>query len=453
MIMQHAKNPVSRRQFLKQATVTAGALALPTIVPSSVFGANAPSQRVNLAMIGVGGRGSAVMNGFIRYDDVQFVAVADTYRDRRERAQAQLNKRYGDHVVKAYADFRDVLKRDDVDGVVVCTPDHWHVPVALYAARAGKDMYVEKPLGVSMAWAGTLRKAIRRFGNVFQYGTQQRSGSNFRLACELVRNGYIGDVKRVEAWCPDISEQFNAFQVKQYGSTASVPAPLGLDYEMWTGPAPMRPYTVDRCTCYGTYHCYDYALGFIAGWGAHPLDIAQWGMALDHTSPVLYEGTGALPTRGLYDTISQWDMHCKYANGLPLRFMSERTAKSVVMSYRQKWVSHGTTFFGEEGWISVDRTGWYTNNPLLKRVQLTAEEVHLYNSPAQDRNFVDCMKTRRPTISPLESAIRSDTISHMSDLCIRLGRRIKWDPKKEVILSDMQANRLLNRTMRRPWSL
>ena len=393
------------------------------------------------------------MNGFLRYDDVRFVAVSDTYSDRRERARAQLNQHYGGQVAEAYGDFRDVLKRDDVDGVVVCTPDHWHVPVALYAARAGKDMYVEKPLGVSMVWAGELRKAVKRFGNVFQYGTQQRSGSAFRRACELVRNGYIGDIERIEAWCPDISEQFNAFHVKQYGSTEPVPVPKTLDYDMWTGPAPMRPYTVDRCTCFGTYHCYDFALGFIAGWGAHPLDIAQWGMDLDHTSPVSYEGTGTIPTRGLYDTTSQWDIHCTYANGLPMRFMSERTAKSVVMSYRKKWITHGTTFFGTDGWVSVDRTGLYTSDPKLTQVKLKTNEVHLYNSPAQDRNFVDCIKTRKPTISPLESAIRSDTISHMADICVRVGRPIKWDPKREAIIDDRQATQLLNRTMRSPWSL
>jgi len=451
--MKHAHKPMHRRQFLKNATLSAGALALPSIVPATVLGANAPSNRVHLAMIGVGGRGSGVMNGFAQHEDVRFLAIADAYKDRRERAKAQLNQRYGAQVTEAYDDFRDVLKRDDIDGVVVCTPDHWHVPVALYAARAGKDMYVEKPLGVSMQWAGQLRKAVSRYGNVFQYGTQQRSSSPFRIACELVRNGYIGQVKRIEAWCPDISEQFNAFQVKQYGSTEPASVPETLDYDMWTGPAPMRPYTVDRCTCYGTYHCYDFALGFIAGWGAHPLDIAQWGMDMDHTSPVSYEGNGSLPTKGLYDTVSQWDITCRYANGLPMRFMSERTAKAVVMQYRQEWVSHGTTFFGADGWVSVDRTGLYTSNPKLKQVKLKANEVHLYNSPAQDRNFVDCIKTRKPTISPLESAIRSDTISHMSDLCVRLGRPIKWNPEKEAIIDDMQASRLLNRPVRSPWFL
>jgi len=451
--MRQSNHFASRRQFLKQATMTAGAVALPAIVPSTVFGANAPSQRVHLAMIGVGGRGSAVMNGFLRYDDVRFVAVADAYSDRRARAKSRLDQHYQDNNAETYADFRDILKRDDVDGVVVCTPDHWHVPVALYAARAGKDMYVEKPLGVSMVWAGALRKAIKRFGNVFQYGTQQRSGSDFRRACELVRNGYIGEIERIEAWCPDISEQFNAFHVKQYGSTEPAPVPETLDYDMWNGPSPMRPYTVDRCTCYGTYHLYDYALGFIAGWGAHPLDIAQWGMDMDHTSPVSYEGSGTIPTRGLYDSVSQWDIHCKYANGLPMRFMSQRPAESVVKKYRKRWVTHGTTFFGTDGWVSVDRSGLYASDPKLLQVKLKASEVHLYNSPAQDRNFVDCIKTRRPTISPLESAIRSDTISHMSDICIRLGRPIQWDPETETIKDDLQATRLLNRTMRSPWSL
>jgi predicted dehydrogenase len=404
-------------------------------------------------MIGVGGRGSAVMNGFVQHEDVRFLAIADAYQDRRDRVKAQLNQRYGAQVTEAYGDFREVLKRDDIDGVVVCTPDHWHVPVAVYAARAGKDMYVEKPLGVSMAWAQTLRKTVKRYGNVFQYGTQQRSDGNFRMACELVRNGYIGEVKRIEAWCPDISEQFNAFHVKQYGSTDPSPVPETLDYDMWTGPAPMHPYTVDRCTCYGTYHCYDFALGFIAGWGAHPLDIAQWGMDMDHTSPVSYEGSGTLPTQGLYDTVSQWDIQCHYASGLPMRFMSERTAKAVVMQYRQQWVSHGTTFFGEDGWVSVDRTGLYTSDPKLKQIKLKANEVHLYHSPAHHRNFVDCIKTRKPCICPLESAIRSDTISHMSDLCVRLSRPIQWDPNKEAIKDDEHAARLLNRPMRSPWFL
>jgi predicted dehydrogenase len=238
----------------------------------------------------------------------------------------------------------------------------------MYAARAGKDMYVEKPLSTSLAWEMELRKAVKRNRSVFQYGTQQRSSSDFRIACELARNGYIGEIKRVEAWCPDISEQFDRFHVKQYGSTEPAPIPAGLDYNMWLGPAPQTPYTVDRCTQFGTYHIYDYALGFIAGWGAHPLDIAQWGLGKDHTSPVYYEGSGEIPIKGLYDTVSQWDIHCRYADGLPMRFMSERPAKPVVMKYRDKWNSHGTTFFGTEGWVSVDRSGLYTSDPKLKKI-------------------------------------------------------------------------------------
>lgn len=443
---------MNRRKFLKQAALTTGTLAMPAIVPSTVFGQNAPSNRVHLAMVGVGGRGSGVMRWFARHADVRFLAVCDPFKDKRERAQAELNKQYGEKVTQAYNDFRQMLQRDDIQGVVVCTQDHWHVPVALYAAQAGKDMYVEKPLGVSMEWAWRLRKAVKRFGCVFQYGTQQRSGTDFRRACELVQNQYIGELQRIEVWCPDISEQFNAFHVKQFGSTEPAPVPAGLDYDMWIGPAPMRPYTVDRCTCYGTYHCYDYALGFIAGWGAHPLDIAQWGMDADNTSPILYSGEGTIPSQGLYDTTEKWDIHCRYANGIPMRFMSERVAKAVVMNYRDKWVSHGTTFFGTEGWVSVDRAGLYTSDPKIKQIKLKPNDTHLYNSPGHERNFVDCIKTRAQTVSPLEAAIRSDTISHMADICVRLGRPIKWDPQAEAIVDDPQATRMLSRASRKYFS-
>jgi predicted dehydrogenase len=323
----------------------------------------------------------------------------------------------------------------------------------MYAARAGKDMYVEKPLSTSLAWEMELRKAVKRNRSVFQYGTQQRSSSDFRIACELARNGYIGEIKRVEAWCPDISEQFDRFHVKQYGSTEPAPIPAGLDYNMWLGPAPQTPYTVDRCTQFGTYHIYDYALGFIAGWGAHPLDIAQWGLGKDHTSPVYYEGSGEIPIKGLYDTVSQWDIHCRYADGLPMRFMSERPAKPVVMKYRDKWNSHGTTFFGTEGWVSVDRSGLYTSDPKLKKIKLKSSDIHLYNSLDHALNFINCIKSRAKTISPLESAIRSDTISHMSDICIRLNTPIEWDPKAEKITNNRQASRMLKRPMRSPWHL
>jgi hypothetical protein len=434
---------LSRRSFLGRAAATAGALSFPAIVPARVLGRNAPSHRVTFAAIGAGGRAGALTPNFMRHADVQYLAVCDCFRTRREAMCGDLNRHYGTDVVKPYADFREVMAREDIDAVVVATPDHWHVPVAIAAARAGKDMYVEKPLGVSLRWAQILRDEARRHGCVFQYGTQQRSGAQFLLACELVRHGAIGEISRVEAWCAHLDGPG--------GSTAPIPVPPDLDYEMYTGPAPMRPYTADRCTSSGTYHCYDFALGFIAGWGAHPLDIAQWGLGTDHTSPVLYEGTGQIPETGLFDTTMRWDIRCRYADGIVLEFMDATTARPRI-TYRT-WCDHGTTFHGPGGWISVGRDSIYASDPALLRATIPAGGVRLIRSAAQDRNLVDAIKTRGPTISPLESAIRSDTISHLSDLVVRTGRAIRWDPEKEQILGDEAASRMLWRPLRAPWAL
>lgn len=443
-------NKTSRRGFLKRAT--AAALAAPMMVRCSTLGKNAPSNRVNLALIGAGGRGSGLLNDFSKVENARVVAVCDCFQDRRERLRDALNQTYKDTSVTAYADFREALARKDIDGVIVATPDHWHVPIAIAAARAGKDLYVEKPLGVSMEWAGKLREAVVKGKRVFQYGTQQRSGRRFQQACELVLNGYIGKVERVEAWCSDISSQYPAFHVPQFGSTEPVAPPEGFDYDRWLGPAPMKPYTADRCTCFGAYHIYDYALGFIAGWGAHPLDIAQWGLGADDTSPVRYEGTGSIPAQGLYDTIDSWDTECVYASGVKLRFMGHRVAQPVVSAYRP-WLDHGTTFFGNEGWISVDRGGLHASDPKLLALSLKTSDIRLRSPRSHAHDFVSCITSRETPISPLEAAIRSDAISHLCDITIRLGRPIQWDLKSERIVGDDEANKLLNRPLRAPWNL
>lgn len=447
---------ISRRSFLKASGVV---LAVPTIVPSSVFGKNAPSNRINIAGIGLGTRGGGlIMETFVKeQNDVRVVAVCDCFVGRRENLAAEINKHYGAKVCDPVADFRKVLERKDVDGVVIATPDHWHVPLAYYAAQARKDMYVEKPLGVAMAWAWKLRKAVKKNKVIFQYGTQQRSSDEFTRAVELVRNGYIGKIKSVDAWCAGMrtpggyDETFN----EHYRNTEHVAVPEDLDYEMWTGPAPMKPYTKSRCTEWGSYWIYDNALGFIAGWGAHPLDIAQWGLDMDHTSPVKYQGNGAMPPQGLFDTIDSWDIHCEYANGIPLHFMSTTVAEGVVkqMGRLRPFADHGTTFFGENGWISVNRGALYASTPELQRAKIKEGEKPVYRSASQSRNFVECIKSRKPTINPLESAIRSDTISHISDICIRLGRPIQWDPEKERIIGDKEASKMLDRPMRKPWKM
>lgn len=443
---------MKRRSFLKS---TAAAFAAPMIVPSTVLGKNAPSKRVNLAMIGVGGRGGYLARYTSGLENAQFLAVCDCFKDRREKWRNQFNELYEGKVVKAYHDFREVLARDDIDGVIIATPDHWHVPIAIAAARAGKDMYVEKPIGVSMEWAKVLRKAVKKKGVVFQYGTQQRSSWQFRKACEIVRNGYIGKVDRVEAWCADVSVHSDSDgkqPVVPAASTQPVDPPEGFDYDRWLGPAPVKPYTIDRCTHLGAWHIYDYALGFIAGWGAHPLDIAQWGLDADHTSPVHYEGTGLLPSGGLYDTSYNWDMQCRYANGVKMRFMASQIAKPIVSKYR-KWEDHGTTFFGSEGWVSVDRGNIYASDPKLRGLKLKPEDTPLRKTEGHPDDFIACMKSREQTISPLEAGIRSDTISHMCDIAIRLNTSIEWDPKKERIVGNKKAQAMLDRPLRAPWKL
>jgi predicted dehydrogenase len=356
------------------------------------------------------------------------------------------------------ADWREVLARKDIDGVVISTPDHWHVPLAYYAAKARKDMYVEKPLGVAMAWAWKLREAVAANKVIFQYGTQQRSSGEFTRAVELVRNGYIGKVKHIDAWCSGMSSPDGYDQVfkEHFKNTEPEPVPPGLDFEMWIGPAPMKPYTKSRCTEWGAYHIYDYALGFIAGWGAHPLDIAQWGLDMDETSPVHYEGTGETPKGGLFDTVDNWDIRCRYENGVTMRFMCDRIAKDVedVFDPRTRpFLDHGTTFRGDDGWVSVSRGVLYASPKELQRAKIRDDEKPVIRSSSQGRNFVESMKTRRPTINPIESAIRSDTISHMSNIAIRLGRPVRWDPRSERIIDDAEATKMLDRPMRRPWTM
>jgi predicted dehydrogenase len=293
---------------------------------------------------------------------------------------------------------------------------------------------------------------VRQYGRIFQYGTQQRSSRLFRHACELVRNQAVGEVERLEVWCPDASDDWGDFVVHRYGSTDPAPVPAGFNYDMWLGPAPDAPYTVDRCRREGSFHNYDYSIGFIAGWGAHPLDIAQWGMDADEGGPIHYEGTGSVPQDGLLCTVDTWDITCTYPNGVPMRFMNHRTAQPIVSKYRP-WSGHGTTFFGSKGWISVDRGGMHVSDESLRNITFGPNDIRLYNSPEQYRNFLDCVKSRNETISPFEAAIRSDTISHLSELCVRTGRPITWNTKTEQAESNGLINRLLHRGMREPWRL
>ena len=427
------KDKLTRRRFLKRAGMTsaAAAVAVPAFVPSSVFGAGAPSNRITMSHIGVGGQGSGLLGGFLGLKDCQCVAVADAFKSRRKRAADRINRRYGGKICKTYGDFREMLARDDIDGVVIATQDHWHVPAALEAARTGKDMYVEKPLGVCLKWDIALREAIERNGRMFQYGTQQRSGAHLRYACELVLSGRIGKVKKIEVHAPAGAAG---------GSTTPIPVPDDLDYNMWLGPAPYTPYTRDRCTSSGTYHIYDNSIGFIAGWGAHPLDIGVWGWDLEGAVPVEIEGTGRIPTEGLFNTITHWKIRGRYADGTEFLFIDGGDL---------------TIFYGTKGRVQVGRgrRTFRTDPPSLATSKIGPDDVHLPVSRHHQHNLLDAIKTRSQPVSNIVDAVRSDTISHLSDIAIRTGRKIRWDPKTERIIGDEQASRMLGRAMRAPWRL
>jgi predicted dehydrogenase len=447
----------SRRDFLKTALAAAG---MPTIVPASVFGRNGtpPSDRVTLGHIGVGGRGGDLLNGFLQVEDAQSIAVCDCFQNRRQARAQQIDDFYAEKFEKSgysstgqYHDFRELLARPDIDAVVIATPDHWHVPIGIAAVRAGKHVYIEKPLGVSMREDQAMRQAVQETGAVFQYGTQQRSWRQFRFACELARNSYLGKLHTIHAWCPDISSQAPDFFAPG-GSQQSIPVPEGFDYERWLGPAPWSPYTADRCRNYGTYHHYDNSLGFIAGWGAHPLDIAQWGNGTDDTAPVEYEGSGVL-AQGLFTTVASWDFHCAYANGVVLRFMNEATAQPIVSTYHPAFRDHGTTFIGDDGWVSVDRYGIYAAPESLLNVQLRPSDLHFLARDDHHAHFIECVRTRMPSLSPVTTAVQSDFISHLCDISIRVRRKIRWNPATEEIIDDPEATRLMSRPLLASWRL
>ena len=386
---------MTRRGFLAG---TASAFAFPYVITTSALGSatKAPaSERVTLGHIGVGGQGTGLFNQFQKVKGAQSVATADAYKDRREQRAAQCGG-------KAYADFRELLERKDIDAVVVATPDHWHVPIAIYAARAGKDCYVEKPLGLS---------------------------AEQDLACELVKRGKGGAIKALEVIAPNGGSG---------GSTQPAPVPPGLDYEMWLGPAPEKPYTVDRCKPNGTYWIYDQSIGYLGGWGAHPLDLLVWGCDADVAGPWTVAGTGKVPDTGLYDVVYDWDMKFTMAGGVTMTF---------------KPGSDSTKFIGTEGWIVVSRGGWDAHPKSLLQEKVDPKDARLTVSLNHYQNFVDAVKARCGAASHLADAVRSDIISQMCDIAVRLERKVTWDPKAEVIVGDAEASKMMYRPMRSPWSI
>ncbi len=415
----------SRRNFLKAAALT---VASPLVVPSTVFGDEtkaAPSERVTVGHIGVGNQGGNLFRHTQPQKLAQSVAVADCFKSRREGIAAICKG-------KAYADFRELLSRDDIDCVIVATPDHWHVPIAVAAAKAKKGAYVEKPLGLTIAQNIACEKIFAENNAVFQYGTQQRSQQNCWIGCQLVRQGVIGKVHTIEVDAPNGGAG---------GSTAeaSIPDDLGKDgYEMWIGPAPMKPYTVDRCKPNGTYWIYDQSIGYLGGWGAHPLDIMVWGSDADLSGPVVVEGTGVVPTEGLYDVVYNWDMKIKLGD------------VDIVF----KPGGDRTRFIGEKGWIEVRRNGNSASDEALLKITPEQNEKALKRSPHHIANFLEGVKTKTTPVSTLRDAVRSDNISQLCDIAVRTKSVVKWDPlKMQLIDPSTEQTAMLDRSLRAPWTL
>ena len=428
----------SRRRFLAAAL---GAVAAPQIIPASALGKGsqvAASERIAVGCIGLGNRGPTLMRAFLGQSDARVVGVCDVNGNQREKAKQIVDQHYGDGGCAAYNDFRELCGRTDVDAVSIASPDHWHVLHSLEAVRNGKDVYTEKALGLSLAQDKALRAACHRYSTVFQWGTQQRSSENFRFGCELVRNGRIGKLETIVVGVP---HDF------PFANQPTQPVPEYLDYDLWLGPAPWAPYTYHRCRPWSKeesysiwYHISDYCLGGIGGyWGIHHLDIAQWGHGTDDTGPVEVEGTATFPEDGLADCAVRWNVRHTYADGVTMIYTDNEENKQ------------GVVFQGTEGWVYVRRGQIDAEPKSLLDSQIGPSEIHLPESPGHQREFLDCVKTRKPTVSNIDVAVRSDTIAHLTNICTRLKRKVRWDPEKEEILGDPEAGRMLSRAMREPW--
>jgi predicted dehydrogenase len=445
----------TRRSFLRtNVTLALVAGAFPSIIPASALGREgkiAPGSR-----IGNGPQGRGVMNGFLSQADARVVAVCDVKKDQLELARTAVNTRYANSDCKTYEDFRELLARKDIDAVLIATPDHWHVHVAVAAARAGKDIYLEKPMGLSLAEDQILRQAVQKNKRVFQFGTQQRSAREFWRACQLVRNGRIGKLKHINVWSP---------ASQPGGSTTPVPVPDNINYDRWLGPARFTPYTADKCLDVGKTWWFntDYALGFVAGWGVHPLDIALWGHPEMFHGRMSVEGKAIFPSEGACNTSVAWKVDFQFADGVTMDFRGSPTGYKEVnalndfTAWRQKYgeiKEHGTAFEGTEGWVLVKRNSLRTSPESLAEEPMESFKLQLPRSANHVRNFLDCVKSRARTVCPIEEAVQADALCHLSDIATRLERKLTFNCRTEKFVGDDEANRKLQlRPMRSPWKL
>ena len=462
--MSQSRRVLSRRKLLSDVARGVGAASLaagfPVIVPSSVFGAASPSNRLNIGAIGNGriSRGHD-MPGVWKFDTARIVAVCDLDQHRVEDAKTLVNGYYSKQTgkpydgVTGYSDYRELLANKDIDGVLISTPDHWHALIAIAAVEAGKDVYLQKPASLTIAEGRALSDAVHRSGRVFQIGSQQRSTIQFRYAAELVRNGRIGQLKTVLVGLPgDPSGD----------EEAEMPVPKGFDYEKWLGSTPVVYYTEKRVHPQAGYdrpgwlRCEQFGAGMITGWGAHHVDSAHWAMDTEYTGPVEISGSAKFPAKGLWDVHGDFKTEGVYANGVRMIVSGE--------------FPNGIRFEGSEGWIFVSRgnervtasdpgaklkdaTALAASDPKIISSVIGPDEVHLYESKDHHGNWLECMKTRKQTIAPVEVAHRSCSACLLHHIAMKTNRKLYWDPVKERFKNDDEANAMLARHQRWPYAL
>jgi len=434
---------VSRRAFLRTCAAAGAGLALPAIVPATVFGAAAPSERITVGCIGVGRMGMGDLREALGFKQVQVVAVCDVDSNRVRNAQKAVEAYYSERGVSykgcaGYGDFRELLAQDGIDAVQIATPDYWHALPALEAARQGKDIFLQKPMSLTIEEGRVLSDTVKRYDRVFQIGSQQRSDARFRQACELVRNGRIGKLTGIRV----------GFGTDPgMGPEPSMPVPQELDYDMWLGPAPWAPYTEKRVhpqkgySRPGWLRITDYGAGMITGWGSHHNDIAQWGMGTEYTGPVAIEGHAEFPQHGLWDVHGPFHIEYTYANGVKIICADNKENKQ------------GVVFEGTEGSVYVRRGHIEAQPASLLEETIGPDETKLYVSNNHKGNFYECVKSRAQTIAPAEVAHRSCSVCLLGQIGMQLGRKLQWDPVAERFVGDAEANRRLSKPMRGSWHL
>jgi predicted dehydrogenase len=428
---------LSRRRFLQSSAAASAIFAAPYFIPARAFGAN---ERVNLGFVGVKNRGLQNMEGFkvIGKDAGKLACVATALCDVDSNvlATAANKVEQAGNKPQVFGDYRRLLERKDLDAVVASVPDHWHALITVDACRAGKDVYCEKPLTLFVTEGRRMVEVARETGRVVQTGSQQRSDDRFRQACELARNGKLGQLKTVLVGIPKPNFPPLAKAVPDGDP------PSELNYDLWLGPAPLRPYNANRVH-YNFRFFWDYSGGQMTNFGAHHLDIAQWGLGMDESGPVAIDGTGTFPPeKHLCEVTDSCRITYTYANGV-----------QVILGQQQKDIPDAVTFIGDKGKIHVTRGKITADSPELLKAEPAAGDIKLPVSKDHYANFLECIKTRERPICDVEIGHRSATVCHLGNMAVRLGRKIQWDPAKEQIVGDADAAAMLTRPYREPWKL